>query len=296
MLRKVMITGGDGFIGRYLCQECEAQNVEYLVVSASVKQNTAQAQKVDLMNYQALKDTLQSFMPDAIIHLAAIASPVHNDIAEIYRVNVGGTENLLNAASEVLPVGSRMVLTSTAGVYGNQNVERLHEGLPFNPANHYSCSKMVTEILSRQYMDKLDIHIVRPFNIIGCGQSESFFVPKLVKHFLNRSAEIQLGNLDAVRDYVSVEFCAKVMLDLAINLKAAPSIVNVCTGTGYSCKQIIELLEQLTDYHPKIISTTEFARSNEVWKMVGDTTELQKVVENCYKSEPVEKILGKMLD
>ena len=295
-MKKVLITGGDGFIGRYLCQECEAQNVEYLVVSASVKQNTAQAQKVDLMSYQALKDTLQSFMPDAIIHLAAIASPVHNDIAEIYRINVGGTENLLNAASEVLPVGSRMVLTSTAGVYGNQNVERLHEGLPFNPANHYSCSKMVTEVLSRQYMDKLDIHIVRPFNIIGCGQSESFFVPKLVKHFLNRSAEIQLGNLDAVRDYVSVEFCAKVMLNLAVNLKTAPSIVNVCTGTGHSCKQIIELLEQLTDYHPKIVSTTEFTRSNEVWRMVGDTTELQKVVKNCCKSEPVEKILGKMLD
>lgn len=294
-MKKVLITGGDGFIGRHLCKECEVQGVEHLIVSNMVKENTATARRADLLNYQDLEDAMRDYMPDAVIHLAAIASPVHNDIAEVYRINVAGTENLLNAAAAVLPAGTPFVLTSTAGVYGNQEEARLHEALPFNPVNHYSCSKMVTEILSRQYTDRLDIRIVRPFNIVGCGQSENFFIPKLVRRFADRCEEIQLGNLSAVRDYVSVDFCAKVMLDLAVNLEKAPNITNVCTGIGHSCQQVIELLEKLTGHHPKIHSTTEFIRSNEVWSMVGNTAELNKIIKGRYQSQSIEEILTAML-
>lgn len=295
-MKKVLITGGDGFIGRYLCRECETQQVHYLIVSNMVKENTKLMRKVDLLDVEELKTVLRDFFPDAIVHLAAIASPVHNDIAEVYRINVGGTENLLKAAAEVLPSGTRVVLTSTAGVYGNQDEEYLHEGLPFNPANHYSCSKMVTEILSRQYHHHLDIRIVRPFNIIGYGQNTNFFIPKLVKSFSTRCKELQLGNLGAVRDYVSVDFCAKVMLDVAINQEVSQKIINICTGVGHSCKQVVEILEKLTEHHPKIVSTAEFSRSNEVWRMVGDTSELQKVVKKRYESMPLEVIVKKMLE
>ena len=294
-MKKVLITGGDGFIGRHLCRECEAQNVEYLVISNMVKENTATARYADLLNYQDLEDALRSYMPDAVVHLAAIASPVHNDIAEVYRINVAGTENLLNAAAAVLPAGTPFVLTSTAGVYGNQEEEHLYEDLPFNPANHYSCSKMVTEVLSRQYTDRLDIRIVRPFNIIGVGQSENFFIPKLARRFADRVEEIQLGNLGAVRDYVSVEFCAKVMLDLAVNTVNAPKVTNVCTGNGHSCQQVIDLLEKLTGHHPKINSTTEFIRSNEVWSMVGNTERLNTIVQGRYQSQSLESILTGLL-
>lgn len=294
-MKKVLITGGNGFIGRHLCKECEAQGVDYLVTGKSAREDTAHTRTADLLNAQEMEKVIREYMPDAIVHLAAIASPVHNDVAEVYRINVVGTENLLNAAAAVLPAGTSFVLTSTAGVYGNQQEATLHEGLPFNPVNHYSCSKMVTEILSRQYTDRLNIRIVRPFNIIGVGQSENFFIPKLVRRFADRCEEIQLGNLDAVRDYVSVDFCAKVLLDLAVNPETAPGIINVCTGIGHSCRQVIELLEKLTDHHPKIHSTSEFVRSNEVWSMVGDTARLNELVAGRYQTHSLEEILQEML-
>ena len=295
-MKRLFITGGNGFIGRYLCQECENRQIDYLTISSLMPADSRCGRRVDLLDYAGLREALEQYQPDAIVHLAAIASPVHDDLAEVYRINVGGTENLLRAACEVLAPGCRAVLTSTAGIYGNQPVEYLNEDLPFNPVNHYSYSKMVTELLSRQYFDLLDIHIVRPFNIIGCGQNENFFISKLVKHFVNRTQEIQLGNLGAVRDYVSVDFCAKVFLDMAAADGGLPEVVNICTGVGYSCQQVIDMLQDLTGFCPKVVSTAQFTRSNEIWRLVGDIGRLESVVKGKYDSPGLLSILQDMLE
>lgn len=295
-IQKILITGGNGFIGHYLCEECGRQGLDYLALRVSAPVDVQHEHQVDILDSEGLKKVLRQFQPDVVIHLAAIASPVHRDISEVYRINVGGTENLLNAASEVLEPGSRMILTSTAGVYGNQPTEQLDEGLPLHPVNHYSYSKMITELLSSQYEDKLDIHIVRPFNIIGHGQNESFFIPKLISHFVNRVPEIQLGNLASVRDYVPVEFCAKVLLKLALAEGGdVPHILNICTGEGNSCQQVIELLEELTGHQPEIRSTAMYARKNEIWRLVGNPGHLNALMGNERKNGSLRSILEKMI-
>ena len=238
---------------------------------------------------------METFRPDVVIHLAAIASPVHQNVSEVYNANVVGSENLLSVAKSHLPAGTRVILASTAGVYGNQQVKFLSEDMPFNPVNHYSYSKMVMEFLSRQYNDVLDICIIRPFNIIGAGQKENFFIPKLVKHFSQRTPEIFLGNLNAVRDYVSVELCAKSIMALVKADGPVPPVLNICSGIGHSCKDIVHILERLTGHHPKIHSTSEFARNNEIWRLVGDPTRLKNMIDGKYAIESTEEILKAML-
>lgn len=297
MKKKLLITGGNGFIGRYFCRECAAQGIDFSVLcrNGGATENADHRYYADLLDARSLGGAMEVLCPDVVVHLAAIASPVHENAAEVYETNVIGTENLLSAAQNCLPVGTRVILASTAGVYGNQEVAYLSEDTPFNPINHYSYSKMVMEFLSRQYADRLDICIIRPFNIIGSGQKENFFIPKLVKLFSQHASEIFLGNLKSVRDYVPVDYCAKVIMDLALSKSPVPSILNICSGVGHSCEEIVHIMEDLTGYIPKIYSTHEFSRQNEIWRLVGDPTRLKSLIAEKYVARPVEDILKEML-
>lgn len=295
-MKKILITGANGFIGQYLCRECDSKGVDFLPLcnGRNYPDFNNRAREFDLENYDQLVQYMQDYRPDTIVHLAAIASPVYGDVTTIYRVNTVGSENLLKAAA-TLDYRCKVILISTAGVYGNQENPLLTEDLPFNPMNHYSCSKMVMEVLSRQYRKKLDIHIVRPFNIVGSGQTQAFLMPKLVTHFVQKAPQIKMGNLDAVRDYVSVDFCISVILDMAMAEEPIPEIVNICTGNGYSCRQVIDLLEEMTGHHPEVVSVPEFIRDNEIWSMVGDVTNLNSVVKGRYQSKSLRQMLDKML-
>ena len=249
----------------------------------------------DILDTHSLETVMEAFCPDVVVHLAAIASPVHQNVLEVYNVNVVGTENLLTAVKKCLPAGTRVILASTAGVYGNQQASLLSEDMSFNPVNHYSYSKMVMEFLSRQYADTLDICIIRPFNIIGIGQKENFFIPKLVKYFSQRTPEIFLGNLKAVRDYVSVELCAETIMALVKTVGAIPPVLNICSGVGHSCEDIVHILEGLTGHYPKVHSSAEFTRNNEIWRLVGDPTHLKNMIDGKYAIEPIAAILKTML-
>ena len=187
------------------------------------------------------------------------------------------------------------MLISTAGVYGAQEEPYLHEEYPFNPLNHYSYSKMITEVMSRQYADRLSIQIVRPFNIVGRGQNENFLIPKLVKAFRERVPQLKMGNLDAVRDFVSVDFCVQVLYDLLFAEKTIQPALNICTGCGNSCRDVLNLLQELTGYCPEIVVSEDFVRSNEIWSLVGDTHRLDAMVQGRYKSPALRDILKDML-
>lgn len=296
MKKKILLTGGNGFIGTKLCKLLQERGHDFLVLTNRETEFFMPEclKQVDLNDAQALQQAVSEYRPDAIAHLAAIASPVYGDVPAIYRVNVCGTENLLNAAC-CLPEQTRVVLISTAGVYGAQEEPYLHEALPFNPLNHYSYSKMITEVMSRQYADRLSIQIVRPFNIVGRGQNENFLIPKLVKAFRERVPQLKMGNLDAVRDFVSVDFCVQVLYDLLFAEKTIQPALNICTGCGNSCRDVLNLLEELTGYCPEIVVSEDFVRSNEIWSLVGDTHRLDAMVQGRYKSPALRDILKDML-
>lgn len=295
-MKKILITGANGFIGNDLVKKCEKNGYEYMACVCGCRADKPNTYLLDLLDIDNIRTVFRQFMPDVIIHLAAIAAPVHSNAAEIYNVNVCGTENILKAAEEILPKGTRIILISTAGVYGNQDIEALNENCPFNPVNHYSCSKMTTEIWSRQYSDIFDITIVRPFNIIGKGQRETFFIPKLVKHFVEKQPVIKLGNMSSVRDYVPLSLCTDVMLKLAVNDEKNPPVLNICSGVGHSCAEVVEILEELTDFHPEIEVTSDFVRKNELHHLVGDPERLSNFmgydVSKDYLRETLADILA----
>ena len=295
--KKILITGASGFIGKYVLKKIKDNDLDFLAIDAQkVLDVSSENQRViSLLDKENLGEVIKSYKPNVIVHLAAIALVTHKNTGEIYNVNVQGTENLLESAQNYCDKNTRVILASTAGVYGNQNVDKYGENLTYNPANHYSYSKMITEYISKQYKEDLDIVTIRPFNIIGVGQSEKFLVPKLVEHFADKKEKLSVGNISSFRDYVDVEYCAEVIMELISRKKLDFDILNICSGIPTNGEMIIQLLQEITDFKPEIEISSDFVRKNEVWRMIGDTTRLWEFM-NGKKSQSVKDILVKMLD
>lgn len=296
-MKKVLITGADGFIGRYLREELDKRGQEYLCICQKKTNNIEEEKSViaDITEYEQISKVFERVQPDVVVHLAAIASVTYANTIELYRVNVLGTENVLKATKTMCKNGTRFILISSAGVYGNQSAEYYTESLPFNPINHYSCTKMVDEVLSRQYTDNLDIKIVRPFTIIGKGQTQGFFVAKLVEAFKKRQQVIEVGNIESLRDYVDVEYCAYILAELICREKVEEHILNICTGVATSGKEVIEILEEITDFHPQIVISDKFVRENEIWRLVGDPKKLSDFLKDEKKYKTLDAIISGML-
>ena len=296
--KRVLITGASGFIGQFVLKEMlKNEDIDFFAIDTRKIPNisTEKQELVSLLDKEKLMEIIKRYKPNIIIHLAAIALVTHDNVGEIYNVNVQGTENLLEVTQEYCDKATRVILASTAGVYGNQKVEKYKEDLPYNPANNYSYSKMITEYLGKRYKDDLEIVTIRPFNIIGVGQSENFLIPKLVEHFANRKEKLSVGNISSFRDYVDVEYCAEVIMELVLREKIDFDILNICSGIPTSGEMILQLLQEMTSFKPEIEISKNFVRKNEVWRMIGDTTRLSEFM-NGKKSQSVKDILLKMLD
>ena len=177
---RVLVTGCSGFTGRYVGAALASKG--YRVIDAEDS-----GAPFDLTQPASVAAVLQEARPDYVIHLAALSFVGHNDATAFYAVNTVGTANLLEA---ILKAGSkprRVVIASSANVYGNAQVEPITEATSPAPVNHYAASKLAMEALVRTYADRLSIVMTRPFNYTGVGQAVNFLVPKLVLRRISRS-------------------------------------------------------------------------------------------------------------
>lgn len=300
MIRKVLITGASGFIGRHLSSKFAELGLDVACLVHSNMQLCSQFDnlklyQVDLRDVERMTAVLGSFKPDAVIHLAAIASPVHGVVSEIYDVNVRGSECLFDAALSSGMEGTKFILASTAGVYGNSCQEFISEDAAYRPVNHYALSKVSMELLSKCYEDIFDIKIIRPFNVIGIGQNKKFLVPKLIQAFHRRENVIRVGNIETVRDYVDVDYATQAVMNLTFNDKFTGKVLNICSGVGTSGLELIELLRNITGFNPVIEVSSNFVRSKEISRLVGNPMNLQNLVGESTKKLSVKEILENMI-
>lgn len=279
---KILVTGGNSFIGMHLLGELRSQGHEVFCTIRHEHEtrppHDVPVHVASLHDAGAWVKVMEAVRPDCVMHLAAVALVTHEDQAELYKTNVIGTEYVLKAIGEVPGLKPHVILASTAGVYGNQSPPLLDEHLEPKPANHYALSKLAMEFLAKQYSDLYPIRVIRPFNVVGPGQSDTFLVPKLVKHFMMNAEEILLGNLQPERDYIDVRDFVAVLSKLTQIVPPALDVVNICSGVGTSVAQVAEWLAEMTGHHPKLTVSPKFVRKNEVWRMVGDNRKVLDLV------------------
>lgn len=277
-MSKILITGIRGFTGQHLVKELLAEGHEVCGLShGPASEDTVPIHVCDLLDRDSLADVLTRERPQAVIHMAAIAFVAHGDVRAIYDTNVVGTRNLLDAIHATNCRPQAVLLPSSANVYGNSDREIIDESTVPNPANDYAVSKLAMEYVARLWMDKLPITIVRPFNYTGAGQSANFLLPKIVAHFKERKATLELGNLDVIRDFSDVRNVVAAYGKL-LSGEFAGQIFNVCSGTGYALRDVLGMMELLTGHSPEIRVNPAFVRASEVRKLIGSNERLTSAI------------------
>lgn len=273
-MKKILVTGIDGFTGQYVAEELRRRGFD---VVGLVHANPKAAQVAcDLTDKQAVKQCLESVKPDGVIHLAALSFVGHADQKAFYDVNVFGSLNILEAISELGLEVSKIVLASSANIYGNPDVAKISENQEASPVNHYAMSKLAMEHMTKLWFSKLPIIITRPFNYTGVGQHNNFLIPKIVSHFRAHKSEIELGNIDVSRDFSDVRDIAKSYVDL-LESDVYSEVFNLCSGNVHSLSSIIEKMEKIAGYTIDVKINPDFVRSNEIKVLGGDNSKLFKM-------------------
>ena len=274
---RALVTGPGGFTGDYLAQSLRAAGYRVFGTAHGAEAIGSDMYRVDLCDRAELAKVVADVRPDVVAHLAAIAFVAHGDADAIYRTNVVGTRNLLEALANQESRPKAVLLASSANIYGNAAVEVIDESVEPNPANDYAVSKLAMEYMARLWHDKLPIVVARPFNYTGVGQSPQFLLPKIVGHFQRGERVIELGNIDVERDFSDVRRVVDAYRRL-LQLAPAGGVFNVCSGRAVSLKSVIALMEQIAGYSIEVRVNPAFVRANEVRRLQGDGTRLQAAV------------------
>ena len=262
---RLLITGTAGFTGALFQRWAEEAGYAVFPLAADLTDKTA-----------VLNEVLR-IKPTSVVHLAAISFVAHADDTAFYAVNVVGTLNLLAALAALPAPPAKVLLSSSANVYGNCDSSPIAESQAPAPVNHYAMSKLAMEHMARTYADRLPIVITRPFNYTGVGQSPDFLIPKLVRCFSHRSARIQLGNTGVEREFNDVRMVCEAYLRLLTSGRPGETY-NVCSGRAHSLQAVLETLTAITGHETTVEVNPALVRRNEVHRLCGNPAKLQHAV------------------
>lgn len=275
---KILLTGASGFTGRPFAEMARAAGHQVIALDC------------DLADKAALRQQVLAAAPDSVVHLAAISFVGQADENAFYAVNVVGTLNLLDALLALPQAPQRILLASSANVYGNCDASPITESQAPAPMNHYATSKLAMEHMARTYGDRLALIFTRPFNYTGVGQASQFLIPKLVNHFARRAPGIELGNLHVEREFNDVDMVCAAYLQL-LEQGQSGETYNICSGNAYTLQYVIELLSNITGHQINVTVNPSFVRVGEVHRLCGNPAKLQAL------SAPANKLpLGRSLE
>jgi len=258
-LKKVLVTGADGFIGshlveglvkagysvRALCQYNSFSSWGWL--DDSPCRNEIEVVLGDVRDPAQMR--LVSKGIDTVFHLAAlIAIPYSYQAPSSYvDTNVQGTLNVLQAAVDTGV--ERVIHTSTSEVYGTAQFVPISEEHPLQAQSPYSATKIAADALAFSYFSSfgLPVTIARPFNTYGPRQSARAVIPTVIAQLLAGSHKLQLGSITPTRDFNFVLDTCAGFLALASCEAAIGQTVNIGSGREISIGDTVKLIGRILD-------------------------------------------------
>ena len=293
MQGKVLITGIDSFTGTHLEVDLKKRgfNVFGTVLGKPKKKNQIQC---NIVYQEQIDAAVAAICPSYIVHVAAVSFVGEADAALTYQVNVCGTDNLLQALGEHKKNIKKIIVVSSATVYGNQGCEVLTESMCPQPVNHYGISKLAMEFRAKTYFDNLPIIITRPFNYTGIGQAGHFLIPKIVRAFKNKEEVLELGNLHVSREFNTVDFVCDVYARL-LESDASSTVVNIASQRGVQLLDVVAMMNEIAGYQIKVRTNPKFVRKDEIPLLTGSKEKLEGLIGKV-SDHSLQKTLQKMYE
>jgi GDP-6-deoxy-D-talose 4-dehydrogenase len=277
--KRVFITGINGFTGKYLSEYFDSRGYVVYGITNFNESSNANIYRCDLLEKEKLANLIEKIQPSIVIHLAAISFVGHPDISEMYNVNVIGTQNLLEAIKQKgLKTIKKVILASSATVYGNQPHTELSEQFCPNPINHYGISKLAMEQVAKMYFNEIPIIITRPFNYTAPEQNINFVIPKIAYAFKNKLESLDLGNIEVFREYNSIHLISECYYLLAES-NFSSETVNLCSGKTFSLKEVIAICSELSNHKLVININQSLVRTNEIIRLSGSSKKLNSMIQ-----------------
>lgn len=245
-MKKVLITGAEGFVGSYLY---EVLKDKYIVEGTYFADRSLEytSYKLDFTDKKKVFEFFENKDYDYIFHLAGQSSTkvALKDPYLTFFVNINSTLNIIESLRLNQRKKTKFLFISTSDVYGIPEYLPIDEKHPLNPQNPYSISKKVTEEIIKGYEKfGLDYIIIRAFNHIGVGQNENFFIPSLIKKIIeSNDGVVKVGNLDLKRDFTDVRDMVYAY-SLAMDLEKG--VYNICSGKSFLLRDIAEKLVKIS--------------------------------------------------
>ncbi len=254
-MNKIVITGGNGFIGKELIKIIIKTKYTVYVLDKNINKNKRLNNifflKVDITNSKSINKIIKKIRPDCLVHLAAVHHiPTCEEKRQLtQKVNIIGTENLLKSLEKFPP--KKFIFASSGAVYDWQKNHLDEIKTKIKPNDNYSLTKYTSEIQIKLWSNKIkrtQVFLARIFNTIGPNDPNSHLIPDILKqiNFKHKKQSILLGNIKSKRDYIDVRDTAK-CLSLMIKKKSKTGfeILNVCNQTNYSVKEIVETIGKI---------------------------------------------------
>jgi nucleoside-diphosphate-sugar epimerase len=312
---RVLVTGAGGFVGRWLVPRLLAAGHDvvgalYPVATPPDAIPEAERRRVrwlplDLRD-QAAVEAAVSTAPEAVIHLAALASgaDARRDPGLAWEVNAAGTARLAEALGLCRARGNGdplLLLVSTGEVYGSGVGRKPRTELdPAQPCSPYAASKFGAEIAAFEVQRRTGLRVVvaRAFPHTGPGQSNRYVIPAFAQRL--RAARrigapvVKTGNLEPVRDFLDVRDVVEAYVALLERGKAG-EVYNVAGGRSDSLADLFSALARLEGVRAIPEVDPELTRAADIAHLVGDATRLRQAT-GWQPRIPLDQTLQSVLD
>jgi GDP-4-dehydro-6-deoxy-D-mannose reductase len=310
MTARVLITGADGFVGRYMASFLvEKVSATVLGLDLHPARNAApwdrcEYGECDILDRDSVFSHVERFRPDYVFHLAAQSSVRRSweDPRLTYAIALSGQANVFDALREA-GLDARVHVACSAEEYGKVKEEELPigEDQPLRPASPYALSKVMQDyhaVFSYQAYGTKAV-VTRAFNMIGPGQSPEFVVSDFARQIAESEAGLRepvmrVGNLEARRDFSDVRDLVEAYW-LLVREGVPGEAYNVCSGRDHAISEVLELLLSMSEVPIRVEVDPARLRKTDIPVLRGDNGKMRELV-GWTPELTLEKTLGNVLD